>query len=90
MCEMSQTEEGTFLHICSFPPFFFAETNLKVVEHNTNATLYNRTVYMDELSKAFLLTNPLLCVYLSLYSLLLHIPSLRRSVALARGFQIAS
>ncbi|XP_036969363.1 thrombopoietin receptor [Acanthopagrus latus] len=56
MCQMSvqETEEGKFLHICSFSPHFYVETNVIVVKHNTNATFYNRTVNMDEL----MLLNP--------------------------------
>lgn len=64
MCQMSvqETEEGKFLHICSFSPHFYVETNVIVVKHNTNATFYNRTVNMDELSKTFLFTNPCVCI----------------------------
>ncbi|XP_073333296.1 thrombopoietin receptor [Pagrus major] len=62
MCEMSvqRTEKGTFLHICSFDSVLYVETYLKVIEHNTNTSLYNRTVSMDEL----LLLNPLFNVSL--------------------------
>uniref|UniRef100_UPI0037E79D50 thrombopoietin receptor isoform X2 n=1 Tax=Semicossyphus pulcher TaxID=241346 RepID=UPI0037E79D50 len=59
-CEMSvqRTEEGTFLHICSFPAldvFIFVDTELAVVEHNTNSSLYNRTVSVED---HFLLDPP--------------------------------
>ncbi|XP_070688574.1 thrombopoietin receptor [Pempheris klunzingeri] len=52
-CEMSvqTTEEGTFLHIRSFPDsdvLFHVDIYLEVVEHNTNTSLYNRTVYVED------------------------------------------
>ncbi|KAK2835219.1 hypothetical protein Q5P01_015703 [Channa striata] len=52
-CPMSVqgTEEGTFLHICSFPPadvFVYVEIPLDVVKHNTNLSVFNRTVYVEE------------------------------------------
>ncbi|XP_037624774.1 thrombopoietin receptor isoform X2 [Sebastes umbrosus] len=51
--EMSvqRTEEGTFLHFYSFPTtdvFMYVETHLEVVEHNTNTSLYNRTVSVED------------------------------------------
>nr|XP_046246833.1 thrombopoietin receptor isoform X2 [Scatophagus argus] len=51
-CELSveRTEEGTFLHICSFPDsdvLFFIDIHLKVVEGNGN-TLYERTVCVED------------------------------------------
>ncbi|XP_054459285.1 thrombopoietin receptor isoform X2 [Anoplopoma fimbria] len=59
-CEMSvqRTEVGTLLHICSFPGsdvLLFVETHLKLVEHNTNTILYNRTVSVED---HFLLDSP--------------------------------
>ncbi|XP_029284881.1 thrombopoietin receptor [Cottoperca gobio] len=59
-CEMSvqKTEEGTFLHICSFPEsdvLLFVETHLEVVEHDTNTSLYRRTVSVED---HFLLRPP--------------------------------
>ncbi|XP_044056902.1 thrombopoietin receptor [Siniperca chuatsi] len=52
-CEMSvqRTEEGTFLHICSFPAsdvLLHVDICLKVVERNTNIILYNRTVSVED------------------------------------------
>lgn len=59
-CEMSvqRTEEGTFLHICSFPEsdvFSFVDIHLEVVERNTNASLYRRAVCVED---HFLLDPP--------------------------------
>ncbi|KAI3368548.1 hypothetical protein L3Q82_025558 [Scortum barcoo] len=59
-CEMSvqRTEEGSFLHICSFPAsdvFVYVETYLKVVERSTNTSLYSRTVFVEQ---HFLLDPP--------------------------------
>ncbi|XP_041790524.1 thrombopoietin receptor isoform X2 [Chelmon rostratus] len=59
-CEMSvqKTEEGAFLHICSFPDFLvplFVETHIEVVERNTNTSLYKRTVCVED---HFLLDPP--------------------------------
>ncbi|XP_032381039.1 thrombopoietin receptor [Etheostoma spectabile] len=53
MCEMSvqRTEEGTFLHICSFPTSdvsLFVAIHLEVVEPKTNTVLYNRTVSVED------------------------------------------
>lgn len=83
MCQMSvqETEEGKFLHICSFSPHFYVETNVIVVKHNTNATFYNRTVNMDELSKTFLFTNPFVCVSQPLLLVASHpIPEKKRCI----------
>ncbi|XP_035508878.1 thrombopoietin receptor [Morone saxatilis] len=59
-CSMSvqRTEEGTFLHICSFPSsdvLLFVGIHLKVVERNTNTTLYERDVSVED---NFLLDPP--------------------------------
>uniref|UniRef100_A0A7N8X7C5 MPL proto-oncogene, thrombopoietin receptor n=1 Tax=Mastacembelus armatus TaxID=205130 RepID=A0A7N8X7C5_9TELE len=58
-CHMSVegTEEGTFLHVCSFPytdVYIFVETPLVVVD-NTNTSLYKRTVSVED---HFLLDPP--------------------------------
>lgn len=48
---VQRTVEGTFLHICSFPGmdvFLYVETHLDVVERNTNTSLYNRTVSVED------------------------------------------
>ncbi|XP_028442445.1 LOW QUALITY PROTEIN: thrombopoietin receptor [Perca flavescens] len=60
MCEMSVqgTEEGTFLHICSFPEsdvFSFVAIPLEVVEAKTNTIFYSRTVSVED---HFLLDPP--------------------------------
>ncbi|XP_068175564.1 thrombopoietin receptor [Antennarius striatus] len=52
-CELAvqRTEEGTFLHVCSFPDSdvrLFLETNLEVVEHHTNTSLYKRNVSVED------------------------------------------
>ncbi|XP_044217617.1 thrombopoietin receptor [Thunnus albacares] len=52
-CDLSvqRTEERTFLHICSFPDsdvFLSVEMHLTVVEHNTNTSLYDRTVSVED------------------------------------------
>ncbi|KAM7388149.1 hypothetical protein PAMP_024347 [Pampus punctatissimus] len=52
-CHMSvqRTDEGTFLHICSFPDsdvFWYVGIYLKVVERNTNTTLCSRTVFVED------------------------------------------
>ncbi|XP_059197634.1 thrombopoietin receptor [Centropristis striata] len=52
-CDLSvqTTKEGTFLHICSFPGmyvFSYVELHLEVVEHDTNTSLYNRTVSVED------------------------------------------
>ncbi|XP_008297767.1 thrombopoietin receptor isoform X2 [Stegastes partitus] len=52
-CEMSvqRTEEGTFLHICSFPGshvWLFVNIHLKVLERTTNTSLYSRTVSIED------------------------------------------
>ncbi|KAM6922057.1 thrombopoietin receptor [Xenentodon cancila] len=52
-CEMSvqKTEEGAFLHVCSFPRFdVFLYTNIviQVVERSKNKSLYNRTVCVED------------------------------------------
>ncbi|XP_034563461.1 thrombopoietin receptor [Notolabrus celidotus] len=60
-CEMSvqKTEEGSFLHICSFPSsdiYSFTDTHLEVVERNTNTSLHKRDVSVED---HFLLDPPL-------------------------------
>ncbi|XP_060890389.1 thrombopoietin receptor [Labrus mixtus] len=53
-CEMSvqrTDEEETVLHICSFPEmdvFVYVETHLEVVERDTNTSLFNRTVSVED------------------------------------------
>ncbi|XP_061594977.1 thrombopoietin receptor [Cololabis saira] len=52
-CEMSvqRTEEGAFLHICSFPRFdifLYSKTDIQVVERTKNKSLYNRTIYVED------------------------------------------
>lgn len=59
-CKMSvqRTEEGTFLHICSFPDLdvvYFVKIHLEVLEHATKTRLYNRTVCIEH---HFLLDPP--------------------------------
>ncbi|XP_023141035.2 thrombopoietin receptor isoform X1 [Amphiprion ocellaris] len=59
-CNMSvrRTEEGTFLHICSFPysdVMLYVDIYLKVLEHATKTSLYNRTVNIED---HFLLDPP--------------------------------
>ncbi|XP_033476727.2 thrombopoietin receptor isoform X1 [Epinephelus lanceolatus] len=59
-CEMSvqRNEEGTFLHICSFPKtdvLSFVETHLEVVERSTSISLYSRDVSVED---HFLLDPP--------------------------------
>lgn len=56
---VQKTEEGAFLHICSFPDFLvplFVETHIEVVERNTNTSLYKRTVCVEDHCKTFVLT----------------------------------
>lgn len=56
---VQRTEEGTFLQICSFPDedvFLYVEMPLKVVERNSNISLYNRTVNVEDNSKTLLVT----------------------------------
>ncbi|XP_054910391.1 thrombopoietin receptor [Poeciliopsis prolifica] len=53
-CKMSilGTENGTFLHVCSFPRmdiFIYVGTEVKVVHQTKNITLYKRTVYVEDL-----------------------------------------
>lgn len=43
------TEDGTFLHVCSFPGthvFLYTNTKIQVVDR-TNTTIYNRTVNVE-------------------------------------------
>ncbi|GAA6221332.1 thrombopoietin receptor isoform X2 [Lates japonicus] len=52
-CDISvqSPEEGTFLHICSFPEtevYLFVDIHVEIVEHNANTTLYNRIVNMED------------------------------------------
>ncbi|KAM9849257.1 thrombopoietin receptor [Aulostomus maculatus] len=52
-CDMSaqRTEEGTFLHICSFPYLdvvLYVETHIRVVERSTNNSLYSRIVSVED------------------------------------------
>ncbi|XP_020489416.2 thrombopoietin receptor [Labrus bergylta] len=53
-CEMSvqrTDEEETVLHICSFPEtdvFVYVATHLEVVERDTNTSLFNRTVSVED------------------------------------------
>ncbi|KAG7272150.1 hypothetical protein CRUP_010219, partial [Coryphaenoides rupestris] len=52
-CDVSvqRTFEGSFLHICIFPPediYMFVLTHLRVVEAGTNATLYTRSVSVED------------------------------------------
>ncbi|KAM3876191.1 thrombopoietin receptor [Diretmus argenteus] len=52
-CDVSiqRTEEGTFLHVCPFPPsdvLLYVLTHLKVVEPRTNTTLYTRSVSVED------------------------------------------
>lgn len=53
-CKMSihGTENGTFLHVCSFPRtaiFLYCETEVEVVDRTKNSRLYNRTVFVEDL-----------------------------------------
>nr|AAR25685.1 class I helical cytokine receptor number 22 [Tetraodon nigroviridis] len=53
MCELfvRKTDEGTLLHICSFPEVdvhLFVEIHLEVGERGTNTSLYNRTVCVED------------------------------------------
>lgn len=53
-CELSvqRTEKGTLLHICSLPEvMWFVECILTVTESFTNATIYTRTVVMNDHGK---------------------------------------
>ncbi|XP_039985749.1 thrombopoietin receptor isoform X2 [Xiphias gladius] len=55
---VQRPEEGTFLHICSFPSkdvLLFVEIHLKVMDHNTTTSLYSRTVSVED---HFLLDPP--------------------------------
>uniref|UniRef100_A0A3B4GLP1 MPL proto-oncogene, thrombopoietin receptor n=1 Tax=Pundamilia nyererei TaxID=303518 RepID=A0A3B4GLP1_9CICH len=50
-CELSvqRTEKGTLLHICSLPEvMWFVDCILTVTESFTNATIYTRTVFMND------------------------------------------
>ncbi|XP_017275916.1 thrombopoietin receptor [Kryptolebias marmoratus] len=51
-CKMSVcgTEEGTFLHICSFPRtdvYLYTDTEIQVMESTNNTMFYNRTVTVE-------------------------------------------
>lgn len=53
-CELSvqRTEKGTLLHICSLPEvMWFIDCILTVTESFTNATIYTRTVFMNDHGK---------------------------------------
>lgn len=53
---VQETEEETFLHICSFPPmdvFLYVQTHLDVLDRNTNTTLYERTVCVEDHCETF-------------------------------------
>lgn len=57
-CDMSvqETEEETFLHICSFPPMnvlLYVATHLDVLECDTNTNLYKRTVFVEDHCETF-------------------------------------
>lgn len=59
-CNMSvqRTEEGTFLHICSFPDsdvFLNVWMHLKVVELNNNTNLHNWTASVEDHCKTVFL-----------------------------------
>uniref|UniRef100_A0A8C7NQF8 MPL proto-oncogene, thrombopoietin receptor n=2 Tax=Oncorhynchus mykiss TaxID=8022 RepID=A0A8C7NQF8_ONCMY len=48
---LQRTEEGTVLHVCSFPPsevFLFTFTHIRVMEGSSNYTLYARTVSVED------------------------------------------
>lgn len=52
-CELSvqRTEEGALLHICSFPKSdveLFVPITLEVVKHETNTSLFRRTVGIED------------------------------------------
>ncbi|XP_056894969.1 thrombopoietin receptor isoform X2 [Takifugu flavidus] len=52
-CELfvQATEEGTFLHVCSFPAvdvLLYVEMQLEVVERSTDTHLYSRTVCVED------------------------------------------
>ncbi|XP_076870945.1 thrombopoietin receptor isoform X2 [Brachyhypopomus gauderio] len=52
-CNISQqnSEEGKVLHVCSFLPsdvFLFTNIHVKVMDTHTNATIYKRTVSIEE------------------------------------------
>ncbi|XP_072245162.1 thrombopoietin receptor [Leuresthes tenuis] len=52
-CEMSvqRTEEGAFLHICSFPSQdvrLFTDTNIEVLERTNNTSVFKRTVCVED------------------------------------------
>lgn len=51
------TEDGTFLHVCSFPEthvFLYTNTKIHMVDR-TNTTIYNRTVNVENHCKVFVL-----------------------------------
>lgn len=57
-CEMSTrtTEEGTFLHICSFPGkdvMTYVNIHVEVVERTNDTTLHSRTVTVEDNCKTF-------------------------------------
>ncbi|KAJ3598980.1 hypothetical protein NHX12_032943 [Muraenolepis orangiensis] len=48
---VQRTEDGSFLHICIFPPedvYLFVPTHLRVLEAGTNTTLYTRHVSVED------------------------------------------
>ena len=51
-CDVSvQQTEGSSIHICIFPPediYMFVLTHLRVLEAGTNATLYTRSVSVED------------------------------------------
>lgn len=57
-CDVKQQtyEEKTVLHICKFPSsdvFMYVEMQLRVIDRGTDATIYNRTVSVEDQSKCY-------------------------------------
>lgn len=65
---MQTTEDGTFLHVCSFPAmdvFLYVETQLEVVERSNNTHLYSRTVCVEDHREKF--SDPTHSTYFTLH-----------------------
>ncbi len=55
-CDVKQQayEEKRVLHICTFPSsdvFMYVEVHIRVIDRDTNTTIYNRTVSVEDQRK---------------------------------------
>lgn len=89
-CDVKQQtyEEKRVLHICTFPSsdvFMYVEMHLRVIDRDTNTTIYNRTVSVEDQRKCNRRTTTIYFEVLLLIELKWNI-----SVCLSPSFSVSS